>query len=306
MKLGKKIISYILIGICITSAIFLTISFLIKWNLLENTIMKHIKNNDLSFILKDKNGTETKYLEETKEALKKIGIPSETINAVVNSEATVNFIGKYTAQIFNYLIYETGNITINKEDILLLAEQNFPVIERVLKEKDIPFTKEQQELINSLIEKHQNNIMDLFPSVKRLINKLENKTFILYEETSLLNIVHLLEKLTNKTLIYALILLGCSSIIFLFLIERKKISKWLKTSLLCYAFFFIGVEVFLGTILKKYVLTEWESANEILNYFINCISQELWVFILVSLLLNGFFCWYEKKKLVSQKESDII
>lgn len=306
MKLGKKIISYILIGICITSAIFLTISFLIKWNLLENTIMKHIKNNDLSFILKDKNGTETKYLEETKEALKKIGIPSETINAVVNSEATVNFIGKYTAQIFNYLIYETGNITINKEDILLLAEQNFPVIERVLKEKDIPFTKEQQELINSLIEKHQNNIMDLFPSVKRLINKLENKTFILYEETSLLNIVHLLEKLTNKTLIYALILLGCSSIIFLFLIERKKISKWLKTSLLCYAFFFIGVEVFLGTILKKYVLTEWESANEILNYFINCISQELWVFILVGLLLSGFFCWYEKKKLVSQKESDII
>ena len=177
MEIIKKISSYLLIGILVLSAILLTVASLIKWNLKENRIMNYMKENDLSFILKTKDGYTTDLLEDTKTYLEKIGIPKEAIEEVINSNPTKEFVGKYTYKILNYIIYKKGSVQITKEDILDLVKNNFPVVETALKEQNQPFLPEYQKNILLLIDKYIDHIMDLFPTVNHLITKIEQEEF---------------------------------------------------------------------------------------------------------------------------------
>jgi len=288
MDVFKKIISSFLMFLLTCSAVFLTFSFLIKWNLKEDRVVNYTKQNDLSFILKTKDGNTNDLLKDTEEYLKKIGIPSNTIDEVINSESTHEFVGIYTYKILNYAIHKNGTLEITKNDILNLVKNNFPIIAENIKKEGKEFSKSQQEEILSLIDRYSSEVIELFPTVNTLIQKINREDFVIYHDITLGKITKFLGVFTGKTLIYSLCSILIFSFLLLVLINYKKMILliYIRLSILFYSFFFIIVEVLLGTVIKDYLMSEWESANSVLNYFVNVVSKNLWVFILIGFFLS--------------------
>lgn len=299
MKIVKKILSWISLLFLSFSAVILTSSFLFKWNMREQKIIDLVKENDLSFLLVTKDGETTSLMEDTKAYLIRLGIPKEAIEAVVNSEPTKEFVGKYTYQIFKTILYQTGKLEITKEDIVLLVERNFPVIERTLKESGMSFQKEQKDVILHLISQHEDHIMDLFPTVNQLLRKIDEGT--LYDE-KINFLFYCFRVWTSKKMIWIFLILLFLNTLFLCLLNWKdKVTLiYIRTSLLFYSFFFIAIEILLGTVVKDFLMSEWQSANHFFNYFVNVISKNIWIFIflgfLMALFVSSILRYWEKRE----------
>lgn len=298
MKNIKKILSWISILFLSLGAICLTLAFLLQWNMNEEKIIHYIDENDLSFLMVTKNGDTTNMMEDTKKYLLSIGIPNEAILSVINSEPTKKFVGKYTYQIFKQIIYQTGHLEITKDDIVALVKDNFPIISFSLNKQGLTFQKQQQDKILNLIDKHSDNVLDLFPTVNQFIHKMEQE--LLYNQ-SVSKFVFIINTITSKKVIIVLLIFLFFNVFFLFLLNwKQKVSiVYFRTSILFYSFFFIGIEVFLGTIVKDFLMNEWKSANRLFNYLVNVISKNLWIFILLGLFLAVFLTriltkWKEK------------
>lgn len=283
----KKICSYLFTIILSLIAIMLTLSFLLKWNLKEENIKKFIKENDFTFILKTRDGEESDLLNDIKVLFKTFGIPESAIHEIVNSEATKEFLGTYTYHVLNYMIYKKGNIYISQEDLVKLAYNNFPIIEEILKKQHIVFKEEQKEKILKIIEEEKDEILDFFPTVKILEDRIQNQTITIYKNITLDDLNVFLEIFSNKTYIVVMFIFffGCVGILFIIHYKSILFLKYIKSSLFIYTFFFITVEIFLGTVFKEFLMLEWKSANSFFNFTVNKISKNLWVFLLISIIL---------------------
>ncbi len=308
----KKIVSCILV-LCISlSAIFLTITFLLRFNLQEARVVSYVKNADLTFILKTKDGKSNNLLDDTTEFLKLIGIPESTISEVVNSEPTKEFVGKYTYKLLYYMIYKKGNIFIEKDDILSLVKENFEIIETSLKKHNLTFTKSQQNTIISLVEKYSGEIMELFPTANNLLKKINEDSLVLYNGITIRQIADILSTFTSKTLVYSLVIILFFSVILLILIYWKSFESiyFIRASIFLYTFVFLGVEIIFGTLVKDVLMSGWESANTFMNYLVNVISKSLWVFLLISfLLLIGLTIILRRKEesqVISQESAETL
>lgn len=303
----KRFITSLFVLLCVFSAIGLTFSFLCYSNLREKRIEKYLTDNDLSFLFQNTNGEYSNFLDDTKEALKIIGIPANTINSVVNSNATVSFIAKYLRQIFFYMVHQNQVPSISREDLILLAENNFPVIDLELQKEGEVLTDEQKNAILSLIDIHSEHLMDLFPAVNRFIEKIDSLDLKVYQNIALQDVQVFFQTFSNKTLIFSLILILSGSSFLIFLIQKKwkYFCKYISFALVLYISFFLVFQILLSTVFKEFLMTEWKSADVILNYFVNAISKDLWIFLLLSIgiffLLRNF-----GKKLENNIKSDII
>ena len=99
----KKIISYILLVLCIFLTFIFTFLVEIKWNTREEQMVRYLKNADLTFIMNSYDGMESELLQNVEDYLEAIHIPASTIEAVLNSDVTKEFVGKYLSGIFTYL-----------------------------------------------------------------------------------------------------------------------------------------------------------------------------------------------------------
>ncbi len=282
--MGKKIVSVFLSIIILSASIFLTISFLLKWNLRESEIVSNIENNDLSFLLQDRYGKEPVFIEEMREFLEFLSIPSDTIDSVLNSKATKNFIGKYTYDVLNYIIYQEDKASITKDDLIQLATDNFYVIDAKLQENHKSFSEKDKQKIVNFIHEYAGEVMNFFPTANVFLKKMEEGNIIVYQNITLKDVTGLLKMFMSTTYIcVALSVLLISAFCLVCLhFHSKKYILYLKNTILVYIFLFVFVEIMIGTIGKDFLMNQWESANTFINYFMNALSKNIWFLLILA------------------------
>lgn len=121
----KKIISYILLVLCIFLTFIFTFLVEIKWNIREEQMVRYLKNADLTFIMNSYNGIQNELLQNVENYLEAIHVPADAIEDVLNSDATKEFVGKYLSSVFSYLLYQKEDVTITKDDVAHLVDEIF-------------------------------------------------------------------------------------------------------------------------------------------------------------------------------------
>ena len=211
MKFFKKIVSVLMVFLFVITSVFLTISFVMKWNLQEEKLSANLKDADISFLLHSFGEEGQRLIEDTRGMLETIGIPSDTTLDVLNSDATKDFLSKYLIEILNYFLYQTPVPEVTAEDIRYLVIENYEVVEQSLEAKGLTFTEAQKEFIENNLEKYSKVIMDFFPTMNLLTQKiLENVTF--YQGFSLQDMMGFLGWLTSWKTIFVL---GICDLVFL-------------------------------------------------------------------------------------------
>jgi len=281
----KKIISYFLVFGIFLFASLLSIACLAKYHLEEKQIISLFQENDLTFMVQKKDGSLNSLMEDTKAYLKFIGIPDEAITAVINSDVTKKFVGKYTYKILCYYLYQDEKVEITKEDILYLTKNNFGVIEDSLKAHGKTFSQKQQDTILGLIYQYSDEIMNLFPTIKSLFDKINDDSFLINNTISFQMFTDFLRILIHKTTILLFLFFLLLFVVLLFLLWKKRyFIYYIKFSFLLYIVFFLIIEIGMGTVMKEYLMSNWEGANSFFNYFVNQICKSLWIFLFISFI----------------------
>ncbi len=301
----KKITSVFLTILILITGIFLTISFLLKWNLREKEIIRNLKNNDLSFLLQDRSGKEPVFVTEMRHFLEFVNIPSDTIDAVLNSDATKTFVGKYTHDFLNYLIYQENPASITKEDLKILAQANFKVIEQKLSENHKVFASNESQKILNFIDSYSGEVMNFFPTANQLLQKIDQGSITLYKDITLKDVTLSFQLFLSTPIIcFALTLLLISFFLLLWIHrETQEYFSYFEAIFLIYIFLFVTVEIVLSTVLKDFLMNYWESANTFINYFINVLCKNLWFFLLLvtmALIVVSILAKKNKKKILTE------
>ena len=295
MKFFKKIVSVLMVFLFVITSVFLTISLVMKWNLQEEKLSATLKDADISFLLHSFGEEGQRLIEDTRGMLETIGIPSDTTLDVLNSDATKDFLSKYLIEILNYFLYQTPVPEVTAEDIRDLVIENYEVVEQSLEAKGLTFTEAQKEFIENNLEKYSKVIMDFFPTMNLLTQKiLENVTF--YQGFSLQDMMGFLGWLTSWKTIFVL---GICDLVFLVVLffcnlQQRKFWDFLQKAMYGYVFLFIAIEILLSTVVKEYIMKEVLSAQEFTNYMVNALCKDLWIFIFIGIVVL-FFCGHFKK-----------
>lgn len=303
--MGKKILSIFLSMMILSASIFLTIAFLLKWNLRKSEIISNIENNDLSFLLQDRYGKEPVFIEEMRNFLELVSIPSDTIDSVLNSQATKNFIGKYTYDILNYMIYQEEQASITKDDLIRLATDNFYVIDAKLQENHKSFSEKEKQKIIAFINEYGGEVMSFFPTANVFLKKMEEGNIIVYQNITLKDVTSSLKIFLSTTniCIALSILLICAFLLVFLHFNSKKYIVYLKNTILIYIFLFVFVEIIMGTVGKDFLMNKWESANTFINYFVNAVSKNLWFLLLTATVFLLILTIMQKLGKKENKES---
>ena len=303
--MGKKILSIFLSMMILSASIFLTIAFLLKWNLRKSEIISNIENNDLSFLLQDRYGKEPVFIEEMRNFLELVSIPSDTIDSVLNSQATKNFIGKYTYDILNYMIYQEEQASITKDDLIRLATDNFYVIDAKLQENHKSFSEKEKQKIIAFINEYGGEVMSFFPTANVFLKKMEEGNIIVYQNITLKDVTSSLKIFLSTTniCIALSILLICAFLLVFLHFNSKKYIVYLKNTILIYIFLFVFVEIIMGTVGKDFLMNKWESANTFINYFVNAVSKNLWFLLLTAIVFLLILTIMQKLGKKENKES---
>ena len=296
MKIFKKLVSGLTLFLFSIVSVFLTISVVMKWNLQEEKVSATLKANDISFLLHSFGEEETQFVEDTKNMLETIGIPSDTTLDVLNSDATKDFLSKYIIGILNSFLYQTNMPEIQKDDIEELIVENYDVIERSLEAKGLTFTEDQKVFIENNLEKYSKVIMDFFPTMNVLTQKFQEK-IPFYQGLHLQDMMKFLGWFTSWKTIVILIICVLASLMVLFFCHFKERKVWglLQNAMYVYIFVFIVIEILLGTVVKEYFMKEILSAQEFTNYMVNVLSKDLWLFIFIGIVAL-LFCGHFKKE----------
>ena len=295
MKTFKKLVSALMVFLFAITSVFLTISIVMKWNLQEEKLSATLKKADISFLL-DSFGAEGKELiEDTRSMLEAIGIPSDTILDVLNSDVTKDFLSKYIIEILNYFLYQTDVLEVTKQDIEHLVIENYGVIEQSLEAKGLTFTEAQKVFIENNLEKYSKVIMDFFPTMNLLAEKSQ-EDIIFYQGLRLQDVMRFFGRFISWKTIF---ILGICDLLFLAVLffgnfRKRKFWNYLQKAMYGYVFLFIGIEILLGTVVKKSMMEEVLSAQEFTNYMVNALCKDLWIFIFGGIVVL-FLCGYLKK-----------
>ena len=87
----KKIVSYILLFLCVFLTFFFIFLVEIKWNIREEQLVRYLKNADLTFIMNSYDGIQSELLQNVENYLEAIQIPTDAIEEVLNSPEFCSF-----------------------------------------------------------------------------------------------------------------------------------------------------------------------------------------------------------------------
>ncbi len=291
MKKSHKVINIILINICLFLLIGLTLSVVMRNFLNQKNIYDTIKNNDMSFFLNDLNEDKQLLLDEIKETFKILGLKDNTIEEVLNSDGTKNFISIYLSNTLNYFFKNEKEIPIKKEDLKNLIQSNMSIIESNLSQKEKDYINKYEQQLYNYIDEHADEIIGFFPMPEQLLNQVNQQEVMLNSNVSLQDVTKTISTLISLQFIYLLIAIITLIVIILIIINRFN-YKWadcLKKITLSYSFIMIALEILLGTVIKSMAINISKSTSPILNYLVNNISQKIWIWIITAITLTIIF-----------------
>ena len=297
----KKIISYILLVLCIFLTFIFTFLVEIKWNTREEQMVRYLKNADLTFIMNSYDGMESELLQNVEDYLEAIHIPASTIEAVLNSDVTKEFVGKYLSGIFTYLLYQKEDVTITKDDVIQLVNKNFSIISATLQAQGLTLSEEEKNQIDAYVSEYSDQVLEFFPTANQLIQKLTTQDVVLVNSITLSDVTSFLQSVLNPTFLISILGILLFLLGALWLMNKGKRCFYFKRYFFLFAFLLVLCEIFIGTIIKENLMLRLESAETFINYMINEISKHVWIIILCAVVISFVLSRIERKEKKNEK-----
>ena len=297
----KKIISYILLVLCIFLTFIFTFLVEIKWNTREEQMVRYLKNADLTFIMNSYDGMESELLQNVEDYLEAIHIPASTIEAVLNSDVTKEFVGKYLSGIFPYLLYQKEDVTITKDDVIQLVNENFSIISATLQAQGLTLSEEEKNQIDAYVSEYSDQVLEFFPTANQLIQKLTTQDVVLVNSITLSDVTSFLQSVLNPTFLISILGIFLFFLGALWLMNKGKRCFYFKRYFFLFAFLLVLCEIFIGTIIKENLMLRLESAETFINYMINEISKHVWIIILCAVVISFVLSRIERKEKKNEK-----
>ena len=297
----KKIISYILLVLCIFLTFIFTFLVEIKWNTREEQMVRYLKNADLTFIMNSYDGMESELLQNVEDYLEAIHIPASTIEAVLNSDVTKEFVGKYLSGIFTYLLYQKEDVTITKDDVIQLVNENFSIISATLQAQGLTLSEEEKNQIDAYVSEYSDQVLEFFPTANQLIQKLTTQDVVLVNSITLSDVTSFLQSVLNPTFLISILGILLFLLGALWLMNKGKRCFYFKRYFFLFAFLLVLCEIFIGTIIKENLMLRLESAETFINYMINEISKHVWIIILCAVVISFVLSRIERKEKKNEK-----
>ena len=297
----KKIISYILLVLCIFLTFIFTFLVEIKWNTREEQMVRYLKNADLTFIMNSYDGMESELLQNVEDYLEAIHIPASTIEAVLNSDVTKEFVGKYLSGIFTYLLYQKEDVTITKDDVIQLVNENFSIISTTLQAQGLTLSEEEKNQIDAYVSEYSDQVLEFFPTANQLIQKLTTQDVVLVNSITLSDVTSFLQSVLNPTFLISILGILLFLLGALWLMNKGKRCFYFKRCFFLFAFLLVLCEIFIGTIIKENLMLRLESAETFINYMINEISKHVWIIILCAVVISFVLSRIERKEKKNEK-----
>lgn len=269
----------------------------------EDKIKEEISNIDVMSLLKE-NGEEIEEVKKLKSQLVEVGIPSESIDYVLDSSAIKNTTASLVSEGVNY-IFTGEEISIvknfNSSEIIKFTSDNLSKVALELKKNNVPgsdkLTEERQEKIIKNMEEYA-------PKVEDTINKVSDKVRSKIEESpnyekinnykdKIDKCLSIIRFVYSDSMTYLLIgsILIISILIILLVHSTYKYLKYFGiTSLLISIYFFFSGYIF--NIIKDKIIDSINMFEDIINtifdsvtgVFNQCFGIFLVIFVLLILL----------------------
>ena len=297
----KKIVSYILLFLCVFLTFFFIFLVEIKWNIREEQLVRYLKNADLTFIMNSYDGIQSELLQNVENYLEAIQIPTDAIEEVLNSEATKEFVGKYLANVFSYLIYQNEDVSITKEDVAHLVEKNFSIISDTLQAQGLTLSDEDKSKINAYVLEYGDRVLEFFPTANQILNKLMTQDIVLVNTVTLSDVTTFLRLILSPTFLISVLGILLFLLGTLWLINKGRRCFYFKLYFFGFALLLVVSEILLGTIVKETLMVRLESAETFINYMINEISKHVWIIILFAVVISFVLSRIERKEKKNEK-----
>ncbi len=297
----KKIVSYILLFLCVFLTFFFIFLVEIKWNIREEQLVRYLKNADLTFIMNSYDGIQSELLQNVENYLEAIQIPTDAIEEVLNSEATKEFVGKYLANVFSYLIYQNEDVSITKEDVAHLVEENFSIISDTLQAQGLTLSDEDKSKINAYVLEYGDRVLEFFPTANQILNKLMTQDIVLVNTVTLSDVTTFLRLILSPTFLISVLGILLFLLGTLWFINKGRRCFYFKLYFFGFALLLVVSEILLGTIVKETLMVRLESAETFINYMINEISKHVWIIILFAVVISFVLSRIERKEKKNEK-----
>ena len=297
----KKIVSYILLFFCVFLTFFFIFLVEIKWNIREEQLVRYLKNADLTFIMNSYDGIQSELLQNVENYLEAIQIPTDAIEEVLNSEATKEFVGKYLANVFSYLIYQNEDVSITKEDVAHLVEENFSIISDTLQAQGLTLSDEDKSKINAYVLEYGDRVLEFFPTANQILNKLMTQDIVLVNTVTLSDVTTFLRLILSPTFLISVLGILLFLLGTLWFINKGRRCFYFKLYFFGFALLLVVSEILLGTIVKETLMVRLESAETFINYMINEISKHVWIIILFAVVISFVLSRIERKEKKNEK-----
>ena len=297
----KKIVSYILLFLCVFLTFFFFFFVEIKWNIREEQLVRYLKNADLTFIMNSYDGIQSELLQNVENYLEVIQVPTDAIEEVLNSEATKEFVGKYLANVFSYLIYQNEDVSFTKEDVAHLVEENFSIISDTLQAQGLTLSDEDKSKINAYVLEYGDRVLEFFPTANQILNKLMTQDIVLVNTVTLSDVTSFLRLIFSPTFLISVLGILLFLLGILWLINKGRRCFYFKLYFFGFALLLVVSEILLGTIVKETLMVRLESAETFINYMINEISKHVWIIILFAVVISFVLSRIERKEKKNEK-----
>ena len=297
----KKIVSYILLFLCVFLTFFFIFLVEIKWNIREEQLVRYLKNADLTFIMNSYDGIQSELLQNVENYLEAIQIPTDAIEEVLNSEATKEFVGKYLANVFSYLIYQNEDVSFTKEDVAHLVEENFSIISDTLQAQGLTLSDEDKSKINAYVLEYGDRVLEFFPTANQILNKLMTQDIVLVNTVTLSDVTTFLRLILSPTFLISVLGILLFLLGTLWFINKGRRCFYFKLYFFGFALLLVVSEILLGTIVKETLMVRLESAETFINYMINEISKHVWIIILFAVVISFVLSRIERKEKKNEK-----
>lgn len=297
----KKIVSYILLFLCVFLTFFFIFLVEIKWNIREEQLVRYLKNADLTFIMNSYDGIQSELLQNVENYLEVIQVPTDAIEEVLNSEATKEFVGKYLANVFSYLIYQNEDVSITKEDVAHLVEENFSIISDTLQAQGLTLSDEDKSKINAYVLEYGDRVLEFFPTANQILNKLMTQDIVLVNTVTLSDVTTFLRLILSPTFLISVLGILLFLLGTLWFINKGRRCFYFKLYFFGFALLLVVSEILLGTIVKETLMVRLESAETFINYMINEISKHVWIIILFAVVISFVLSRIERKEKKNEK-----
>ena len=300
MKKFLRIFASIILSLSLFVLLFfLTLTFVLRISLNPKTISQVVLDTDLSSIYNNMDIANQEVTKNIYDALNAIGIPKTTIDEVINSSGTKNFVAKYLTDTVSYLILGKDESPISEDDLIHLFEDNYEIISESLVKNNVTLLDEYKNVMNSYVVNNADTLISFFPTPKELLGKIKKEDIMIINNISLEDITNTLAFLiSNKFLIFLIVMLiGVMFLLYLLNHRKSYQYRYYAVTFTTYAFLLTGVLIFLLTVFKSEFIDKLPNLIELANYLVNTLSKIISIeIVLVIIMAIIFSSIYHKKK----------